>query len=141
MPFKKGTSGNLDGYLPIGDALKMARKLTRVAFEECVTKYLYMTLDQIERSWQNKKDIPMVDLIVISIARKALVDSDHKSLEFLLDRSIGQSVRKVHVVTEFEDAPARDIPIPMTKEEELEMLDIYRQQITDKPIDVTPSES
>lgn len=128
-----------NGLLPIGDALKAARKLTKRSFEECINKYLHLSLSQIDSAWQNRTDIPMIDLIVISIARKALVDSDYKSLDFLLDRSIGQPTRKVHVVTEVDDTFMKEIPVPMTREEEIEMLDIYRAQL-DKTIDVTPKD-
>lgn len=143
MPFKKGQSGNPLGSLPIGNDLKEARKLTRLEFERIVNKYLFMTMRDIRKSMEDqtaKECTPMLDLIVISILQKALIEGDEKRFNFLLDRTIGQVVRRIHVAPEVEEDQRP--PVEMSAEEKLQMLERYKEIILSKKdrevVDVSP---
>lgn len=124
---KKGQIKNAYGNLPIGDDLKQARRLTRLDFERICSKYMYMTLEEIQRNAGNKQ-VPVIEGIVISILVKALNEGDEKRLDFLLDRMIGQVVRKIKVTTEQEEV-VRTVPIEMTAQEKLEMLNKMKLRI------------
>jgi len=124
---KKGQVLNEFGPLPIGDDLKYARKITRVEFERVANKYLFMRWEEIE-PLAKSKNIPMLDFMIISLMNHAVKDGDPKRLDFLLDRLIGQVVRKIHVQTEEEHIP-KTSPIAMSDEEKVEMLDIMRERI------------
>lgn len=127
----------------MGNDLKEARKLTRLEFERTVNKYLFMSLEQIQKLMKDpevKKRTPMIDMIVVSIAYKALIEGDERRFTFLLDRTIGQVVRRVRVEHEVEDMP-KTVPVEMTMEERLEMLERYKKVLQSKKeeaIDVSP---
>lgn len=125
--YKKGETGNPFGFLPVGEDIKNARKLTRTEFERLVNKYLYMSLKDIEIAVKDK-NLTTIELMICSIVYKALTEGDDKRLNFLLDRTIGQSVKRIKVTTEQEDGPRR-IPVDVSPEEKLEMLDRLRKRI------------
>ena len=140
MAFKPGQSGNPVGMLPMGDDLKKARKLNRNEFELILHKYLFMTFEQIEKLAQSKM-LPMIDYMVVSIINKAVSEGDEKRLNFLLDRSIGQVVRKIRIETQVETTGAT-APVEMSQAEKLEMLDRMRAKVLQNQpmIDVTPKD-
>lgn len=132
IKFKEGESGNPFGSLPIGQDLKEARKLTRVEFERLANKYLHMTWDQIEKIFkEEKKSIPAIEMMILSIMHKAIIEGDERRFEFLLDRTIGQAVRKIQVVTEVDDAPKAP-PVPMSDADKIKMLDTYKAILMSK---------
>lgn len=121
------------GNLPIGDDLKNARKLTRAEFERLANKYLFMPFQEMSDLLQNKErnpNVPVIELAIMSIYYHAIKDGDEKRLNWVMDRVLGQAVRKIHVVTEMEnpnaDAPA---PVEMTQEEKLDMLELYKKKV------------
>jgi hypothetical protein len=106
-----------------------------------VNKYLFMTMRDIRIAMEDqtaKDKIPVINLIVISILQKALIEGDEKRFNFLLDRTIGQVVRRIHVKPEVEEDVTP--PIEMTGQEKLEMLDKLRQVIEkqNEVLDVSP---
>lgn len=112
--------------LPGGD-LDAARRLTPREFERVANKYLWMSLEQIQEVMGSKK-IPIIDYMVISIIKKGLDEGDPKYLSFLLSRLIG-NVIPIKTLNPEDDPNNRSVMIPMTVEEELEMLDVYRKDL------------
>ena len=127
--FKKGISGNPQGLLPIGDAMKMARKLTKSVFEQIAHKYMFMTYQQIVNLMEDSKDkLPIIDFAVMSILLHAVKEGDQKRIDWILDRTIGMAVRK-HAVIIDDERPEAKIPVPMTPEEKLTMLELYKKKV------------
>lgn len=145
MPFKKGTDlNNKDGALPIGNDLREARKLTVQEFERLANKYLWMTMKDIERITSDKEKAratPAIEMMIISIMNKGLIEGDTKRLDFLLERTIGQAVKKIRVEHMVEDLN-KDIPVEMSAVEQLEMLDKYKELLEKEAntIEVKPNE-
>lgn len=138
MTFKRGQSGNPNGRPLITDDLRDVRLINKRQVELTLSKYMSMDVGEVQkiltRMQADLKTISFVGLstmeaTIITIINKALVDGDHKRLEFLFDRIIGPIEKKVSVV----DDRIRDaIPIQLTDVEKLKMLDRYREKILDK---------
>lgn len=145
MPFIKGQSGNPNGALPIGEAQKMVRKLTRLEFEKIGNKYLAMTADQIEKAMANKKDVPILDLAIMSILYHSVKEGDFKRLEWMLDRLIGGAVKRIAVISEdLGEEDKGSVPVPMSTDERLDMLEQYAEMLkkrkkSEEVIDVSPN--
>lgn len=135
MTIKKGQVINPYGNLPIGDDLKNARKLTRADFERTANKYMQMTWEMIDELIK-QKNLPMMDYMIVSIMHRAVKDGDQKRLDFLLDRLIGQVVRRIRVQHE-EEPIVKQIPMQVSDEERLEMLEKMRQRIIDAKAEQT----
>lgn len=136
--------------LSAGADLKNVRKLTRIEFEGIILKYFRMPWSKIEESMadpEKRKNIPIIEYMVLSVMNKAITEGDAKRLDFLLDRTLGQIVmKKKQEVEEIEgDGLA---PVPLSAAEKLEMLDKMRRKIendsseppSDTIVDVTPEE-
>lgn len=87
--FKPGQSGNPNGRAKEPKEIRDARKLTKAEFTKIVTKYLFMSRDQIKED-VHSKDKNMLDLLVGGIVMKAVQKGDDKLATFLLDRVIGK---------------------------------------------------
>ena len=138
MRFKPGQSGNPNGRPPVPAEIKEARKMTRAEVEEILNKYLQMDLGELNRKLlkmqadvqaQRNTGIPMIEAMILTLTNKALVEGDHVRLDFLLDRIIGPVEKKISVIDE---TPRDVIPIALTPDEKLKMLDRYREYILDK---------
>lgn len=131
MKFKKGESGNPAGSLPIGDQLKLTRRINRDTVEERIWQYWLGNFEDIEKTLSNKEKVlktPVLDLMVMSIMRKAVLEGDVKSLNFFMDRTLGQVIRKIRVEHEVENVN-KEIPVDMTSAEKLEMLKRYQAHL------------
>lgn len=130
MALKKGDKINPLGPLPIGEDLKLARKLTRVEFERVANKYLYMNFFDIQKAMnpENKMNIPVLDYMILSVMYHAIKEGDQKRLDFLLDRTIGQAVKRIQVTTEPEDMD-KNAPVELSAEERIEMAERYKNKI------------
>lgn len=143
MPFKKGVSPNPEGALPIGDAQKLVRKLTRLEFEKIGNKYLYMTGEDIEKALANKGKVPVLDLAIMSILYHSIKEGDFKRLEWMLERLIGGAVKRIAVITEdVSDENRGKVPVKMSNAERVDMLERYAEMLRKKEeevIDVSPN--
>lgn len=138
--FKKGQSGNPAGPKPLPQDLKEARKLTHYEFERLANKYLGMTISEIE-PLMKATDLPMLDLMIASCIYRGIKEGSTKHLDFLLNRLIGSVVREIRIKAPLDDNSRDSIPITMSDDEKLVMLDKFRDQITDRRNsvkDVTP---
>lgn len=138
MTWKPGQSGNPKGPTPLPEDIKQSRKLTRAEVEAILNKYLQMDLGELNRKAAkmqqdvregNNTGVPMIEAMVLTLVNKAMIEGDHKRFDFLLDRIIGPIERKIKVI---DDGPKDVIPIQLTPEEKLKMLDRYREKILDK---------
>ena len=138
MAFSKGKSGNPDGLLPIGDVLKNKRKFTRVEWETAMNTYLYMTPEEIDKLVKSRQ-LPMIDYMLVSVINSVVKDGNYKALEFLLDRSIGQAVRRIRIEREdFDEAAPKKIPVQMSKNERIDMMKRLMQRIEDAESEQAP---
>ena len=114
---------------PIPEQFLEARRLTRVQFEMIANKYMNMNFSEIEHLMTKKKaEVPAIDFIVLSIIYHAIKEGDSKRLDFLLDRTIGQSIKRIAVQYEEENI-MRDIPIEMTDSEKIKMAEKYAEKM------------
>lgn len=122
------------------DKIKEARRLNRTQFERIANKYLHMDFSEIEEIMaKKKKNIAAIDFIVLSVIYHAIKDGDPKRLDFLLNRTIGQTIKRV-AIQSFEEPELRDIPVEMTPEEKIQMAERYALKMRElearKTIDV-----
>ena len=143
MAFKKGEASNPAGSLPIGEARKMVRKLTRIEFEKIENKYLWMNAEQIEKSMkEGKSQIPALELAIMSIIYHSIKDGDQKRLDWLLDRLIGGVVKRIAVMPEdISEEEMGGVPIQMSNQERIDMLEKYAETLRKEKevIDVSPN--
>lgn len=95
--FKPGVSGNPAGAAKLPEEIKAARKLTRIEFETIVNKYLYLSEEELNEK-RKDKTLTLIEMMVLSIVQKAIVQGDEKRLDFLLDRMIGKVVQPIEYV-------------------------------------------
>lgn len=137
--------GNKFGPLPVGDDLRQARKLTKAVFEEIAHRYLFMTYDDMVRLLSDKsKNLPAIDYLVLSIIMQGIKEGDVKRLDFFIERTIRRSVRSLRKINDDDDdaddeddamPKVKAIPVPMTKDERIEMLEKMRQRLLNDKID------
>lgn len=125
--FKPGEVNNPTGLLPIGKDMVEARKVSRHDFERVAHKYLQMSYKQLTELMEKRQDLPVMDVMVISTMVHAIKEGDPKRFDFILDRTIGQVVRKIRI--ESQPEAVTQIPIPMSEKEKLLMLDKMREVI------------
>lgn len=127
----KKESFNPFGPLPIGDDLKQARKLTRTEFERLANKYLFMPFNEMASILNDKTknpNVPVIELAIMSIYYHAIKEGDEKRMNWVMDRVLGQAVKKIHVVTEVEN-PDPKAPVEMTEKEKLDMIERYKKRV------------
>ena len=128
--------------LPMGEDLKYARRLTRNEFETICHKYMFKTISEISAAAKNP-NVPVIDMMILSVMNRGIQEGDHKCMEFLLDRMIGSVVRKVRVQYE-DEQPQSHPPVEINFSEKAEMLKkltaIYEKKAReeDATIDVEP---
>lgn len=139
--FQKGQASNPQGMLPIGDDLKNARKLVRSELERLLNKYFFEDFFNIQEVLNKvargeRVNVPTGELLIMSVCYTAIKEGDEKKLSFLLDRMIGQVVRKIKVMTEVEDhdANSKGAPVEMTPEEKMQMIEVYKKKLQEKLI-------
>lgn len=71
--------------------------LTQSEYIVLVTKYLHMSVFDLEDCYNNKM-LPSLEHIVIRVILKAMKDGDVDKLEKLLERVIGKSTVKAKVI-------------------------------------------
>lgn len=127
-PIKKGEVLNPKGRPPIPEKYKHIRKLYALDVQMFIFKYLNMPVEELEKL-NGRKDIPMIELFIISMIQKGIKEGDTMAWKTLMDYTIGMLPRPM-VIKKIEDNKPRDvIPIQMTKEEKLIMLDRLRDKI------------
>lgn len=137
--FKPGVSGNPNGRPRVPVEIKESRLLTHYKFEQLCNKFLEMNFNELE-PLSKSKDIPMIELMIISCIVKGIKEGSTKHLDFLLNRLIGSVVREIKIKVPDRDPSLNEIPIPMTTDEKLQMIEKFRLRIEDQrnEIDVTP---
>lgn len=116
------------GPLPIPNDLKEARKLNKHSLELTLNKYIFMTYEDAARVLENKNKLPMLDMCIVSVIFSAAKEGDYKRMEFLFDRLVGPVLRTLKV--QGEPLPQKeDVPVSMSTEERLEMIDKYRELV------------
>ena len=87
--WKPGQSGNPTGGIPMSAELRKIKRLTGDRFTALVTRYANMDKAQLQ-AVEEDPTTATLDLVVVSILRKALQHGDQGRLSFLLDRTIGK---------------------------------------------------
>lgn len=138
---KGGPSFNPNGPLPVGDAQKAVRKLTRLEFEMIGNKFLKMTTEDMERAFANKAKMPVIEVCIMSILYHAIKEGDQKRLDWITDRLIGSPVRKYAIVVTDEEEDQSSTPVQMSNQERIDMLEKYAETLRKEKevIDVSPN--
>lgn len=138
---KGGPSFNPSGPLPVGDAQKAVRKLTRLEFEMIGNKFLKMTTEDMERAFANKAKMPVIEVCIMSILYHAIKEGDQKRLDWITDRLIGSPVRKYAIVVTDEEEDQSFAPVQMSNQERIDMLEKYAETLRKEKevIDVSPN--
>lgn len=133
MTFKKGDPGG-PGALPQGQDLMIVKRMSRQQFELIGNRVLHMSFKQLTEIMQNlgSKDIPVLELAVMSILYHAIKDGDEKRVNWLLDRLLGQAVKKIQVVTELEEDPNKQPKVDLSPGEKILMAQLYLKQAEEK---------
>lgn len=87
--FQPGESGNPNGRPPIPEEIKKARLLNKVHVEELLNKFLNWPLQDLV-TFSQKKESPVLELLVARILLEAIKKGDQVRLEFLFQRLIGK---------------------------------------------------
>src|SRR5690606_22565619 len=91
-------------------------------------KYLGMPVTELQKL-QGRNDIPMLELFIISMIQKGIKHGDTLAWKTIMDYTIGMLPRP-YVVKKIEDDTPRDvIPIQMSKDEKLKMIDRLRDKV------------
>lgn len=92
-PFPKGVSGNPAGRKPFPEDLKKVTRINADEFKRRASKYLRMTVGQLDEI-EADSNTEAIDLIIVSIIKKAGRSGDWMRMNFLLDRLIGKVSEK-----------------------------------------------
>lgn len=116
--------------LPEAKSLKM---LNQSEYIVLVNKYLHMNIEELEDCYNNRF-LTALEHIVVRIILKAMKEADVLRLEALLQRVIGKSYIKPAIIEIDEPVKKEEAPLnfQMTKEEKLEMLEKYKNSISEK---------
>jgi len=96
--FKIGHDQPGPGRPPRSESEKFFSKLTRTTLEALLSRYLSMTMEELERVTNNPQT-PVLELLIGSVLQKGLIEGDHRRLNFLFDRMVGKCVEKVELKT------------------------------------------
>lgn len=132
MAFKKGEDKNrFSSPLPVGDDIKAARKLTLADFERVGHKIWFMGFHEIVKAMnstkEGKADLPAGEMALMSTLYHGIKDGDQKRIDFFLNRLIGPIPHRIRNVISVEENV--EVPVKMTTEEKLQMIDVYKQMI------------
>lgn len=94
--FKPGISGNPNGRPRLPEELKAARKLTRVQLEILINRYLSMSAAEMMVVAEDPCT-PVLDLMIASIIKRAVVNGDQLRLDFILNRIVGKVIDNVEI--------------------------------------------
>lgn len=86
--FKPGNTFSKGG-VPTPPDIKEARKLTRVELERIMTRYLHMSKVELEAE-SDRKDMTLLEAMVLSVAKKAVIAGDQQRLNFLIEQTLGK---------------------------------------------------
>lgn len=120
--FKKGNPGG-PGRPRTPPELKVARKLTKTAFEEICNRFIHMTKEEIKEARKDPSRTQL-ELIVIAIVEKAIDWGDTSKLNFILARLIGNVTEKVEV----KDLSAAALLTPEERAKRLAVLRAVREK-------------
>ncbi len=95
--FVKGVVTNPNGRPKTPEALRNLKRLTKVAFEEIVNKYLWCSLSELEK--YKKANLPVMDAWVVSIIHKGVLSGDWSGNEWIAQRIIGKVKDQIEVTT------------------------------------------
>ena len=90
--FLPGVSGNPSGRpkIPGREDLKQIQLMSKTDVKKIFQKYLDKTLEELQFLAQNPMNITALDVLVIKVIEKALVDGDHHRFDFLINRTVGK---------------------------------------------------
>lgn len=129
--FKKGEMANPGvRNLPFSRDLIEVRKLTRREFQIAANKYLFMNSREI-KSLMEGGTVPMLDMMIMSIMWKAVQEGDERRFNFLLDRLIGGTVKRIAVRADEDEEP----PIELSLDEKKEMIEVYKRKVLTEVIE------
>lgn len=103
--FKRGNPGG-PGRPALPEEERALRKVTQTEFERIANKYLNATRYEIKAATNDPKMIAL-ELVIVSVIHKAVVNGDGRMLELLLNRLIG----KVAVSVEHSGPGGGAIPV------------------------------
>jgi hypothetical protein len=86
------------GRPPTPEPLKQARRLTKTEFELVVNKYLWCSLEELERL-RTDKSLPVMEAWMISIIAKGVATGDWSGNEWLAQRLVGKVKDQLEVTT------------------------------------------
>jgi len=125
---QKGEVRNPYGRPRIPEKYREIRRLNNLDVQMMINKYLNMPIVELKKL-EGRDDIPMIELFIISMIQKGIKAGDTLAWKTIMDYTIGMLPRPM-VIKKIEDNKPRDvIPIQMTKEEKLRMLDRARDMI------------
>lgn len=87
--WKKGESGNPNGRPKLPKELLKTRQLTPERIQREIAKVLYKKAEEV-REMVTNPDTPVLQLMIASIAMKAVTDGDHAKMNFLMERTVGK---------------------------------------------------
>lgn len=86
--FRKGNPGG-PGRPAVPEDERALRKVTHSEFERIANKYLFATKEEIKAATNDPK-IVALELAIVSVIHKAVINGDGRMLELLLSRLIGK---------------------------------------------------
>lgn len=91
--WEKGTSGNKNGRPRIRDDLKAVKLLTKTEMRRLIQKIIDMPPEELAEM-SKRKDVPALEIMLASVAYKAITHGDQARINFLLERTIGKVAEK-----------------------------------------------
>lgn len=85
-PFSKGVSGNPGGREKVPDDIRKARRHSNEEVERSVHRFFNMTRPELT-DMLNDQNTPVVDMLIGSIAARAIATACHVRTHFLLERA------------------------------------------------------
>ena len=125
--FKKGVSGNPSGRPAVPDDLKRATRLTQTEFLRKANQFIAMTAVELHATAKDPKTTAL-ELLIISIIQKGVIEGDEKRLGFLLDRLIGKQIQ--HMVIDASIETTRNVNLSVLSVDELKTLERIAEKVS-----------
>ena len=76
--------------------LRAANKLTKERLNGLLNKYLWMSLEDIQAKMECQ-ETPAMEVMIGSIIKRAIIEGDHRRLDFILDRIVGKVREEIDI--------------------------------------------